>query len=206
MRCMRHCRPSPPVFIARPTSVGHREEVIAFACGFIGRKRPARRGPPRSPPERPAGKMRFRRAGPPPSVRPVPPPAEPFEPKKRSFRNFVASVRYSIEGFFAAVQHEPSFREDLIFALLLVPLAIILPVNAVSTALMIFSLILILIVELLNSSIEWVIDYLRPEQHPLAKRIKDMASAAVFLSYINCIVVWSIMLWPSNAVWRRILG
>ena len=150
--------------------------------------------------------MRFRRAGPPPSVRPVAPPAESLEPKKRSFRNFIASVRYSIEGFFAAVQHEPSFREDLIFALLLVPLAIILPVNAVSTALMIFSLILILIVELLNSSIEWVIDYLRPEQHPLAKRIKDMASAAVFLSYINCIVVWSIMLWPSNAVWRRILG
>ncbi len=150
--------------------------------------------------------MRFRRAGRPPSLPPVPPPADPLEPKKRSFRNFVASVRYSIEGFFAAVQHEPSFREDLIFALLLVPLAIILPVNAVSTALMIFSLILILIVELLNSSIEWVIDYLRPEQHPLAKRIKDMASAAVFLSYINCLVVWSIMLWPSNAVWRRILG
>jgi diacylglycerol kinase (ATP) len=133
------------------------------------------------------------------------PTASP-EPKKRSFRNFVSSVRYSIEGFFAAVKHEPSFREDLIFAILLVPLAIVLPVNAVSTALMIFSLILILIVELLNSAIEWVIDYLRPEQHPLAKRIKDMASAAVFLSYINCIVVWSIMLWPSNAVWRRMLG
>ncbi len=124
--------------------------------------------------------------------------------KRRSFRNFFSSVRYAIDGFFAALKHEPSFREDLIFALLLVPLAIILPVNAVSTALMISSLILILIVELLNSAIEWVIDYLRPEQHPLAKRIKDMASAAVFLSYINCIVIWVIMLWPSNAVWHRI--
>ena len=134
------------------------------------------------------------------------PPLEPAEPKRRSFRNFVSSVRYSIDGFFAAVQHEPSFREDLIFAVLLVPFAIFLPVNAVSTALMIASLILILIVELLNSAIEWVIDYLRPEQHPLAKRIKDMASAAVFLSYINCIVVWTIMLWPSNAVWRRLVG
>ena len=133
-------------------------------------------------------------------------PAETPERKRRSFRNFFSSVRYSIEGFFAAVQHEPSFREDLLFALLLVPFAIILPVNAVSTALMIASLILILIVELLNSAIEWVIDYLRPEQHPLAKRIKDMASAAVFLSYINCIVVWTIMLWPSNAVWRRLVG
>ena len=118
--------------------------------------------------------------------------------------NFFASVRYSIDGFFAAVKHEPSFREDLIFAVLLVPLAIILPVNAVSTARMIASLILILIVELLNSAIEWIIDYVRPEIHPLAKRIKDMASAAVFLSYINCIVVWTIMLWPDNTVWRRI--
>lgn len=126
------------------------------------------------------------------------------ETKRRSFRNFIASVRYSIDGFFAALKHEPSFREDLIFAILLVPLAIILPVNAVSTAVMIASLILILIVELLNSAIEWIIDYLRPEHHPLAKRIKDMASAAVFLSYINCIVVWTIMLWPSNAVWRRV--
>ena len=133
-------------------------------------------------------------------------PAETPERKRRSFRNFFSSVRYSIEGFFAAVQHEPSFREDLLFALLLVPFAIILPVNAVSTALMIASLILILIVELLNSAIEWVIDYLRPEQHPLAKRIKDMASAAVFLSYINCIVVWAILLWTSNAVWRRLVG
>jgi diacylglycerol kinase (ATP) len=128
------------------------------------------------------------------------------EIKQRTFRNFIASVRYSIEGFGAALKHEPSFREDLLFAVLLVPLAIILPINAVSTALMIASLILILIVELLNSAIEWIIDYLRPERHPLAKRIKDMASAAVFLSYINCIVVWTIMLWPSNAVWRRIVG
>ena len=133
----------------------------------------------------------------------TPPPVEP-ELKRRSFKNFFSSVRYSIEGFFAALKHEPSFREDLIFAVLLVPLAIILPINAVSTALMIASLILILIVELLNSAIEWVIDYIRPEIHPLAKRIKDMASAAVFLSYINCIVIWTILLWPENKVWHRI--
>ena len=126
------------------------------------------------------------------------------ETKRRTFRNFFSSVRYSVEGFLAALRHEPSFREDLLFAVLLVPFAIILPVNAVSTALMIASLILILIVELLNSAIEWVIDYLRPERHPLAKRIKDMASAAVFLTYINCIVIWTVMLWPSNAVWRRL--
>jgi diacylglycerol kinase (ATP) len=133
----------------------------------------------------------------------TPPPTALPEVKRRSFRNFLHSIRYAIDGFFAAFKHEPSFREDLIFALCLVPLAIILPLNAVSTALMIASLILILIVELLNSAIEWVIDYIRPERHPLAKRIKDMASAAVFLSYINCIVVWVILLWPANGVWNR---
>ncbi|MCF3650905.1 diacylglycerol kinase [Synoicihabitans lomoniglobus] len=126
------------------------------------------------------------------------------ENKTRDVRNFVASIRFAVEGFFAALKHEPSFREDLLFVILLVPFAIILPVNAVSTAVMIAALILIMIVELLNSAIEWTIDYLRPEIHPLAKRVKDMASAAVFLSYINAIIVWVILLWPSNAVWRRI--
>lgn len=124
--------------------------------------------------------------------------------KRRTFRNFFSSVRYAVDGFFAAVIHEPSFREDLLFVILLTPLAIILPVNAVSTAVMIMSLFLIIIVELLNSAIEWVIDYIRPEQHPLAKRVKDMASAAVFLSYLNCIAVWVILLWPSNTVWQKI--
>lgn len=131
-------------------------------------------------------------------------PQPELKPKRRSVFNFIASVRYSIEGFFAALKHEPSFREGLLFAILLTPFAIILPVNAVSTAVMICSLFLIVVVELLNSAIEWTIDYLKPEVHPLAKRIKDMASAAVFLSYLNCIAVWIILLWPSNVVWERI--
>ncbi len=102
------------------------------------------------------------------------------------------------------MKHEPSFREDIIFVLLLTPFAIYLPVNAVSTAVMMGSLFVILIVELLNSAIEWTIDYVRPEQHPLAKRVKDMASAAVFVSYVNCVVIWVVLLWPSNDVWQRI--
>jgi diacylglycerol kinase (ATP) len=123
--------------------------------------------------------------------------------KRRNLRNFFASIRYSLDGFFAAMKHEPSFREDFLFVILLVPFAVILPVNAVSAAVMIAALILIMIVELLNSAIEWTIDYLRPEIHPLAKRIKDMGSAAVFLSYLNAIVVWAILLWPSRTVWER---
>ncbi|MGA2445233.1 MAG: diacylglycerol kinase [Opitutaceae bacterium] len=128
-------------------------------------------------------------------------PDEPTSLKRRSFRNFFSSLRFSVEGFFAALKLEPSFREDLIFAIILVPFAIILPVNAVSTAIMIAALFLIIIVELLNSAIEWTIDYISTEKHPLAKRAKDMASAAVFLSYLNYVVVWLIIIFAN---WHRI--
>ena len=129
-------------------------------------------------------------------------PGETSSFKRRNFRNFFSSLWFSLEGFFAALRLEPSFREDLIFAIILVPFAIILPVNAVSTAVMIAALFLIIIVELLNSAIEWTIDYISTEKHPLAKRAKDMASAAVFLSYLNCVVVWLIII---LANWRRIM-
>lgn len=128
---------------------------------------------------------------------PIPPP----ENKQRDFRNFFASVKYAVDGFWAAVRHEPSFREDLIFVLILTPFAVILPVNAVSTALMIAVLFLIVIAELLNSAIEWTIDDISLEKRPFAKRAKDMGSAAVFLAYINCIVVWGIILFSN---WDRI--
>ena len=121
--------------------------------------------------------------------------------KRRNLRNLVTSIWASVEGFVAAIKHEPSFREDLIFVLILTPLAVILPVNAVSTAVMMCALFLIIIVELLNSAIEWTIDYISTEHHPLAKRAKDMASAAVFLSYINCVVVWGVII---LANWHRI--
>lgn len=128
---------------------------------------------------------------------PIPPP----ENKTRDFRNFLASVQYAVEGFWAAVRHEPSFREDLIFVVILTPFAVILPVNAVSTAVMIASLFLIVIAELLNSAIEWTIDDISLAKRPFAKRAKDMGSAAVFLAYINCVVVWGLILYSN---WGRI--
>ena len=128
-------------------------------------------------------------------------PDEQLTTKRRGHRHFLISVRWSLDGFFAALKHEPSFREGLIFALLLVPVAVILPVNAVSTAVMIASLFLIIIAELLNSAVEWTIDDISLEKRLFAKRAKDMGSAAVFLSYLNCIVVWAIIL---LANWDRI--
>jgi diacylglycerol kinase (ATP) len=129
------------------------------------------------------------------------PESEPTQPKRRDFRNFISSVRYAVEGFWAAVRHEPSFREDLLFAAILTPFAIFLPVKAVSTAVMLASLFVIIIAELLNSAIEWTIDDISLEKRPFAKRAKDMGSAAVFLAYINCVVVWGVILYSN---WHRI--
>jgi diacylglycerol kinase (ATP) len=128
-------------------------------------------------------------------------PIQPTTSKRRDFRNFIQSVQYALEGFWAAVCHEPSFREDLIFVAVLTPFAIILPVNAVSTAVMMASLFLIVIAELLNSAIEWTIDDISLEKRLFAKRAKDMGSAAVFMAYINCVVVWGIILFSN---WERI--
>jgi diacylglycerol kinase (ATP) len=121
--------------------------------------------------------------------------------KRRNFRNLFSALRYSVDGFWAACRHEPSFREDLLFVIILAPFAVILPVNAVSTAVMLGALFLIIIVELINSAVEWTIDYISTERHPMAKRAKDMASAAVFLSYINCLAIWAIII---IANWHRI--
>ncbi len=128
------------------------------------------------------------------------PPADPA-PKRRNLRHTISSIRYSLDGFFAAFKHEPSFREDLYFVGFLIPFALLLRVNAVNTAIMIASLFLIIIAELLNSAIEWTIDYISTEKHPMAKRAKDMASAAVFVSYVNCIAVWGIII---SAKWSRL--
>lgn len=129
---------------------------------------------------------------------PVPPPVEV---KRRDFRNFFQSVRYALEGFSAALKHEPSFREDLVFVAILTPLAILLPVKAVGTAVMLASLLIIIIAELLNSAIEWTIDDISLEKRPFAKRAKDMGSAAVFIAYINCLVVWGVIFYSN---WHRI--
>ncbi|HEX2860745.1 MAG TPA: diacylglycerol kinase [Lacunisphaera sp.] len=128
---------------------------------------------------------------------PIPPP----EAKRRDFRNFFQSIGYALAGFRDALKHEPSFREDLLFVIILTPLAVILPVNAVSTAVMIASLFLIVIAELLNSAVEWTIDDISLEKRPFAKRAKDMGSAAVFMAYINCIMVWGLIFYSN---WNRI--
>ncbi|HWM43447.1 MAG TPA: diacylglycerol kinase [Burkholderiales bacterium] len=104
------------------------------------------------------------------------------------------ATQYSLAGLAAAAKHEDAFRQELILVVLLTPLALWLGNTGVERALMIGSLILVLIVELLNSAIEATVDRISFENHRLAKRAKDIGSAAVMLSLANAALVWLLIL------------
>ncbi|MGA2052477.1 MAG: diacylglycerol kinase [Opitutales bacterium] len=102
---------------------------------------------------------------------------------------------YSLDGLGSTWKHEEAFRQEMMLAWVLVPVAVVLPVDYEGKALMIGSVLLVLIVELLNSGLEWCVDLAAQQQrHPFAKRAKDMGSAAVFLSLINCLLTWVLVL------------
>ncbi len=104
------------------------------------------------------------------------------------------ALGYSMEGFRAAYQHEDAFRMELLAAALAIPLALWLPVGNIGKALLIGSILLVLLVELVNSAIEATVDRVSLEDHDLAKRAKDIGSAAVLLSLINAATVWALVL------------
>lgn len=101
---------------------------------------------------------------------------------------------YSIAGFRAAYKHEDAFRQEVWLAVVLVPLALWLPVTVIAKALMIASVLLVIIVELINSAIEATVDRISLENHDLAKRAKDIGSSAVLVSLLNVCVVWGLVL------------
>ena len=101
---------------------------------------------------------------------------------------------YSIEGLKAAYKHEDAFRQEVLLAVLLIPVALFLPAPALGKALMVTSVLLVLIVELLNSAVEATVDRVSLEHHRLAKRAKDIGSAAVMMSLANVVVVWLLVL------------
>lgn len=113
---------------------------------------------------------------------------------KTGLRRVWNAFRYSRAGLRAAYRAEDAFRQEVLLAAVLIPLAVLLSPNGVGLALMIGSLLLVLIVELLNSGIEAVVDRVSLEQHPLAKRAKDIGSAAVLLALLNVGVVWACVL------------
>jgi len=117
----------------------------------------------------------------------------PFKGKTGLVRVWNA-LFYSMAGFAAAFKYEDAFRQEVILAAIMIPLSFFLPVSSVGRALMIAAVLLVLIIELLNSALEASVDRVSTERHPLAKRAKDIGSAAVFVALLNVAVVWSLVL------------
>jgi diacylglycerol kinase (ATP) len=117
----------------------------------------------------------------------------PFKGKTGLTRLWNA-LHYSVDGLRAAYRHEDAFRQEVWLTLILVPTALLLPVSAVAKALMIGSVLLVLVVELLNSAVEATVDRISLENHRLAKRAKDIGSAAVLIALLNVAAVWLLIL------------
>ena len=109
-------------------------------------------------------------------------------------RRIAGATRNSFNGLAAAFRHEAAFRADALLALVLVPSALVLDVSGLAKAVMIASVLLVLVVELVNSAIEATVDRISLERHPLSGRAKDIGSAAVCLSLLNAAVVWLLVL------------
>ena len=110
---------------------------------------------------------------------------------KTGLRRVWNAFHYSLDGFAAAFKCEDAFRQEALLAALLIPATFFLPVGGIGRALMIGSVLLVLIVELLNSAIEAVVDRVSLDRHHLSKRAKDIGSAAVLLALLNVVAVWA---------------
>lgn len=111
-------------------------------------------------------------------------------------KRIIQATVYSLKGLQAAFHHEAAFRQEVFLAAILVPLAFWLDVDSVQRVLMIAVLLLVLIIELLNSAIEAIVDRVGPEHHELSGRAKDLGSAAVFVGLLLTLYIWGSALWP----------
>ena len=113
---------------------------------------------------------------------------------KTGLRRVWNALNYSLAGLRAAYVCEDAFRQEVLLSLLLIPASFFLPVTWIGRALMIASVLLVLIVELINSAIEAAVDRVSLDRHHLSKRAKDVGSAAVLLALVNVAFVWGCVL------------
>ena len=111
------------------------------------------------------------------------------------------ALRYSIAGFRHATRHEAAFQQEVLLFLLLLPAALLLPVPTLDRLVIVLSMLLVIVVELLNSAIEATVDRISSERHPLAGQAKDMGSAAVFLTVVMSVVCWIVIAGPVVVAW-----
>ena len=119
----------------------------------------------------------------------------PSEFKSKSgFKRIVNAIAYSMDGLKAAWEHEYAFRQEMLVVVIGTVIALGLPVSSFQKLFLIAVLVLVLIVELINSAIEAVVDRISLERHPLSKRAKDIGSAAVMLSILIAGASWAVVL------------
>ena len=108
--------------------------------------------------------------------------------------HFVQAFGWSMKGLSSAIREEAAFRQELLLFCVLTPLAFWLAHSGIERAILVGSMMLVLVVELLNSAVESVVDRISTEMHPLSGRAKDLGSAAVFLTLINAACMWGMIL------------
>ena len=117
--------------------------------------------------------------------------------KSRSgFARIISAFGYSVAGLRSAWRSEHAFRQELLLLVVATALALPLPLPAVQKLLLIGVFVLVLVVELINSAIEAVVDRISLEAHDLSKNAKDFGSAAVLLSMLLAFATWAVIVWP----------
>lgn len=115
---------------------------------------------------------------------------------KSGLKRISSALGYSIDGLRAAWRHEHAFRQELMVVLPGVVIALLMPVSRLEKLALVAVLVLVLVVELLNSAIEAVVDRVSLERHVLSKNAKDLGSAAVLLSCLLAAATWVVVLCP----------
>lgn len=128
-------------------------------------------------------------------------PRTSTHPKRSGVLRGLFALRYSYSGIVAALRSESAFRQEVAGALIAIPLAVLLPVQPVERAALIASVLLVLLVELLNSAIEAIVDRISPDLHELSGRAKDCGSAAVMIALVICALTWGLICWPLLLRW-----
>jgi diacylglycerol kinase (ATP) len=115
-------------------------------------------------------------------------------PPDMGLGRIVRAIGYSMAGFAAAWRCEAAFRQEALAALVLIPVACLLPVPILQRALLVASVLMVMVIELINSSIEAAIDRISLDRHALSKRAKDIGSASVFLAIAITAILWATVL------------
>ena len=119
------------------------------------------------------------------------------------FRRLLSALRYTYAGFRHAIRHEVARREELIALAILVPVSAALPVSTLEHLILVLTMMLVVLVEFLNSAIESTVDRISLERHPLAGQAKDLGSAAVLIAVLMWGLSWLVIVGPLVVRWAR---